>query len=165
MPDIPSGILRPATKPTLTFYGTYPHTAKAEGILSHGLYIDLTIMHEISPEWAFGLGTGHYRIDTTEISPPYPSYPPLEGVPVLIKAQYGHYSRTGLLRYYFTVAGGHMFYAENDVVDNEAVALSSLGIELFGKQHLDFHFEFGHFWAFDSHYDQWTAGAGMAYNF
>ncbi|MBN1809601.1 MAG: hypothetical protein JW909_11085 [Planctomycetes bacterium] len=155
-----------ALRPVVTVYGTYPHTDKGLNVLDHGYYVELHLLYEIDENWSIGLGGGHYRADA-KLPPPLPPIPqsPLEGVPVLLRLQYGRYSRAGTHRYYFTIAGGHMFYAENDFVDNESLAFTSVGVELFGSTNLDLRFEWGHLWTWESHYDQWTAGVGLSYNF
>ncbi|HHN45884.1 MAG TPA: hypothetical protein ENN09_00445 [Planctomycetes bacterium] len=158
--DGPTAPQNTAVRPVFTVYGTYPHTEEGMFMLKHGYYLELQVLFEINPNWAVSIGSGHYRIGTEW----YVGEPPLEGAPILARFQYGRYSRTGLIRYYFSIGGGHMFYGTDDV-DDEALGFTGLGLEVLGRQNLDLRFEWGHLWAFDSRYDQWLGGVGLAYNF
>ena len=148
-------------RPVFTYYGTYPNTDKGQLLLTSGYYAELELLYELTEHWAVGLGGGHVRIGTES----FLMEPPPEGAPAVIRVEYGAYARQGLLRYYFTAAGGHIWYGENDFVDDETVVMSSLGFEVFGYQHIDLRLELGHLWAWESHYNQWAAGAGISYSF
>ena len=155
-----------ALRPVLMLYGTYPNTESGRAQLEDGYLVDLEIYFEFTEHWAIGLGSGHYRADTTPIffDPIFIPRPPLEGVPVFGKIQYRGLARSGLLGYYATLGGGHIFYG-TDEVDDEAIAMAGLGLEIYGYQHLDIRLETDYLGALDSHMNQWLLGVGLSYSF
>lgn len=163
---VPGGV-----RPIATIYGAYPREQKETVTLDHGHYAELEVLREISLHWSVGLAAGHFRIGTRD---PYFDMPlePMEGVPILAKFERGGYSRSGLMRYYFDMALGYMFYGEPSnpaflplVPDDGLVATSSIGMEILGRQGLDLRLEWGYMWEFDKRYDQWLGGLGLAYGF
>jgi len=155
-----------ALRPVLMLYGVYPNTEAGRTQIESGYLVDLELYFEFTEHWALALGSGHFRAGTKPVfmDPLWYQPPPLEGVPVFGKVQYRGLARNGLLGYYLTLGGGHMFYGTEEL-DDEAVATAALGLEVYGYQHLDIRLESGFLGALDSHINQWMLGVGLSYSF